>query len=91
MASLPDPRSSKTEEEARRDEQRQKLGEWGRYAGHGVQYAVTIGVFALIGWRLDLWWGTEPWMVLVMVLLGFVGATVSLVKQLPTSRPPTKR
>ncbi len=91
MASFPDPRSPKTDEEERQAEQREKLGEWGRFAGFGVQYAVTIGVFSLIGWRLDLWWGTEPWLVIAMTFLGFIGATVSLVKKLPTSTPPTQR
>jgi F0F1-type ATP synthase assembly protein I len=65
--------------------QRQKLGEWGHYAGFGVQYAVTIGVFALIGWKLDGWLGSEPWLLITLLFLGFLGATISLVKQLPTS------
>lgn len=60
-----------------------KLEEWGRFAGHGIQFAIIIGLFAFGGIKLDDWLGTEPWMLLTLLFLGFVGATVSLVKQLP--------
>jgi len=67
------------------------IGDWGSYAGFGIQFAVIIGVFALAGWKLDDWLGTEPLLLLLLLLLGFVGATVSLVKQLPTSKRPSKK
>jgi F0F1-type ATP synthase assembly protein I len=60
-----------------------KLEEWGRFAGHGIQFAIIIGLFAFGGVKLDDWLGTEPWLLLTMLFLGFIGATVSLVKQLP--------
>lgn len=61
------------------------LEEWGRFAGHGIQFAIILGLFAFGGMKLDDWLGTEPWLLLLMLFLGFTGATVSLVKQLPVS------
>ena len=66
------------------------MGEWSQYAGFGIQYAVTIGIFAFGGFKLDEWLGTEPFGLLIAVFAGFAGATVSLVKKLPTSGPSTK-
>jgi len=92
LATPPDKRSGPMGTETDREEiERAKLGEWGKHAGFGIQYAVTIGIFALVGWKLDGWLGTEPWLIIAMVFLGFIGATVSLVKQLPSSRPPAAR
>lgn len=91
MAQPPEPPSVQQDQDAQREERRRKLGEWGKHAGHGMQYAITIAVFALIGWRLDLWLGTGPWLLLLLLLLGFVGATVSLVKSIPLSSSPPKR
>jgi len=59
--------------------------EWGSYAGYGLQFAIIIGLFTFAGWKLDAWLGTEPYLLLLMLLLGFAGATISLVIQLPVS------
>ena len=40
------------------------------FAGVGIQFAVTIVVFAFAGIWLDDKLGTSPWMVLVLVLGG---------------------
>lgn len=73
--SSPDPSSA---------EARGALGEWGKHAGFGIQYAVTIGIFAFGGFKFDEWLGTEPFGLLIAVFGGFIGATVSLVKKLPS-------
>lgn len=75
------------------EDQRDPLGgslragtdDWGSYAGYGIQFAIIIGIFTYAGWKLDGWLGTEPFLLLLMLLLGFAGATISLVKQLPVS------
>ena len=36
-----------------------------------VELAVAIGVCAAIGIGLDNWFGTNPWLLLVFILLGF--------------------
>ena len=64
-----------------------------RFAGVGVQYALTILVLTLVGVWLDDQLGTEPLLLLVCLLLAFVGATWSLVRQVlaPDKREPGQR
>lgn len=52
-----------------------------RFAGVGVQYAATILILTLAGIWLDKKAGTAPLFLLVFLLLGFVGATWSLIQQ----------
>ena len=58
-----------------------------RYAGIGIQYAGTILVTGLLGWWLDGKLGTTPWLLIVGIFTGFIGGLVSMVKQVPGSRP----
>jgi F0F1-type ATP synthase assembly protein I len=60
-----------------------------RFAGVGVQYAVTILILTLAGIWLDERTGTAPLFLLVFLLLGFVGATYSLIRQVlkPDEKP----
>ncbi len=60
-----------------------------RFAGVGVQYAVTILVLTLLGIWLDERADTAPLFLLVFLLLAFVGATWSLIHQV--LRPEDKR
>jgi len=46
----------------------------GTYAGHGLQFAISIIVFLYAGQWLDRKLGTAPWL---MLLLMFVGAGAS--------------
>jgi F0F1-type ATP synthase assembly protein I len=50
-----------------------------RFAGVGVQYALTILILTLAGIWLDDKLGTAPLFLIVLLLLAFVGATWSLV------------
>ena len=50
-----------------------------RSAGVGIQFALTILVLTFAGIWLDEWLGTDPLFLVVLLLLGFVGATWSLV------------
>jgi len=52
-----------------------------RFAGVGVQYALTILVMTLLGIWIDGRTGTAPLFLLVFLLLGFGGATWSLIQQ----------
>lgn len=52
-----------------------------RFAGVGVQYAATILVLTLLGIWLDNRADTAPLFLLVFLLLGFLGATWSLIRQ----------
>jgi F0F1-type ATP synthase assembly protein I len=50
-------------------------------AGAGLQFGLTICVFALLGNWLDGKFGTGPWLLVAGVLLAFAGGTVSLLKK----------
>jgi len=52
-----------------------------RYAGLGLQFAATMGVFGWAGFWLDGKWGTSPWLMVAGIFLGFVGGTISMVKK----------
>jgi F0F1-type ATP synthase assembly protein I len=52
-----------------------------RFAGVGVQYALTILVLTLAGIWLDERFETAPLFLIILLLVGFVGATWSLVRQ----------
>ena len=50
-----------------------------RFAGVGVQYGLTILFLTLLGIWLDTRFGTAPLLLLVCLLVGFGGATWSLI------------
>ena len=52
-----------------------------RFAGVGVQYALTILILTMAGIWLDNKFETSPLFLIIFLLLGFVGATWSLVQQ----------
>lgn len=49
--------------------------------GAGLQFGAVICLFALIGNWLDGKFDTKPWLLLVGVLVGFAGGTISLLKK----------
>ncbi|MDG1490987.1 MAG: AtpZ/AtpI family protein [Planctomycetota bacterium] len=55
--------------------------EVGKAAGAGLQFGLTICVFAVAGLWLDERLGTAPWLLVAGVLLSFFGGTVSLIKK----------
>ncbi|HMC04318.1 MAG TPA: AtpZ/AtpI family protein [Actinomycetota bacterium] len=63
-----------------------------RFAGVGVQYALTILILTLAGIWLDDKLGTAPLFLVVFLLLAFVGATFSLIHQVlgPEKRDPDR-
>ena len=67
------------------------LTDYGRYAGVGLQFALTFMLFGALGYWLDETWNTRPWFLIVGVFVGAAGAFVSLVKKFPTSKPRVDR
>jgi len=61
------------------------LGDLARYSGLGLQFAATIGVFALLGRWLDGRLGASPGCLLAGVFLGFGLGLYSMIKKLPSS------
>jgi ATP synthase protein I len=54
---------------------------WIRHSGVGLEMAGAIAGFALVGYWIDRWYGTDPWALVVGVILGLVGGLYNLVKQ----------
>ena len=72
--------------------------EVGKAAGAGLQFGLTICIFAVAGLWLDGRFGTDPWLLVTGVLLSFFGGTVSLIKKVqlialrsPSTRPQVRR
>jgi ATP synthase protein I len=57
----------------------------------GSEFTAAILVGAGIGYLLDLWLGTQPWLLLVMFLLGFAAGVMNVtrsVAQMNRAAPP---
>ncbi len=58
-----------------------------RFVGVGMSFGVTVGVYIwflglFLGRRLDARWGTEPWLMLLGIMLGIGLSFWSLLRQL---------
>ena len=62
-----------------------------RFAAVGIQYTLTILLLTLFGIWLDGRLGTGWLFTLVLLLLGFVGATLSLIHQVLGPDDPSKK
>lgn len=65
------------------------------YADLGIRLAVVAGLFSYLGFRLDAWLDTGPWLLLVGCLVGFGAGMYSVVhavshmgKRPPQEAPP---
>lgn len=59
---------------------------YGRLAGLGTQFGAAIIVFSLVGNWLDVRLGTRPLLLVLGVLLGFSGGTISIVRAVSPGR-----
>lgn len=71
-----------TPREAKHETARAEL-EFGRYAGLGLRFAVTVALFGLLGWWIDGRVGWSPWLLVTGVLLGAVVAFIGIVRAVP--------
>lgn len=54
----------------------------GTYAGHGLQFAVSILVFLYAGQWLDRRFGTAPWLMLILMFVGAGASFYSMYSKL---------
>ncbi|MBC8145352.1 MAG: AtpZ/AtpI family protein [bacterium] len=50
------------------------------YMGLGLQLAAAMTAFGALGWWLDGQWATEPWLLVVGVMLGAIGGMISVIR-----------
>ena len=44
-----------------------------RLSGLGIEFVGVVGGMIVVGWLLDRWFGTSPWLLLTGVFIGLVG------------------
>ena len=55
--------------------------DWIRYSGSGLEVAGAVAGFALVGYWIDRHYGSQPWGIVVGLILGLVGGLYNLVRQ----------
>jgi F0F1-type ATP synthase assembly protein I len=60
------------------------------FAGIGVQFGLTILVFAFAGVWLDRRFGTSPWLLLICVFTGAGGAFYSMYRRVTATQRDAK-
>ncbi len=63
-----------------RGDWQQSMREIAPLLSFGVQIALTMGLFVGAGYLLDQWLGTEPWILLVLAILGIVSVFARLYR-----------
>jgi F0F1-type ATP synthase assembly protein I len=60
---------------------RQSLNSYLRYSNVAFQLfaAILLGVWG--GMRLDAWWGTDPWLTVLLSLLGVAAGLYTVLKE----------
>lgn len=63
-----------------RGDWQQSMREIAPLLSFGIQIALTMGFFVGAGYLLDRWLGTEPWILLVLAMLGIVSVFARLYR-----------
>ena len=53
---------------------------WYAIAGIGIEFAIALGMFLLIGWWLDGKWHSFPWLTITGAAVGFAVGLYLLIK-----------
>jgi ATP synthase protein I len=54
--------------------------ELGKYSALGLEMALSVLIGVAIGYYLDRWLGTAPWLMIVWIALGFAAGVRSLYR-----------
>ena len=60
--------------------------DFGRFAGLGLRFVLTVALFGLAGWWADARVGWSPWLLVAGILLGAVVSFVAVVRAVPPAR-----
>lgn len=55
---------------------------FGVYGAVGIQLAISVVAGLFLGHYLDEKWGTNPWLTLLGLILGFIGGLYNLIRVL---------
>ncbi len=67
-------------EESERGSSANTMTGWGKGLRLGSEFVAAILVGLGIGWLLDSWLNTTPWLMLVMLLFGFAAGVLNVVR-----------
>ena len=62
-------------------ERRKTPSEESRGYAIGVEFVGAVLVGGLLGWFLDQWLGTKPWLMIVLLLLGFAAGVRNALRR----------
>ena len=60
---------------------RPRLSSGAEFAGLGIQFAGSMGLFGLLGWWLDRRLGTGPWLLVLMIFAGAGAAFYTMYRR----------
>ncbi len=63
-----------------KDDRRSFYRELGRYGALGIEMSISVVIGMAIGWYLDRWLGTAPWLMVVWIGFGFAAGVRSLYR-----------
>jgi len=61
-------------------EQKNGMFKYMKYSVIGIEMAMSVVVGAAIGYFLDIWLGTEPWMMLLWLIFGVIAGFRALYR-----------
>lgn len=86
-------RSERRAERSGRADASNTMTGWGKGLRLGSEFVAAILVGLGIGWLLDSWLNTTPWLMLVMLLFGFAAGVLNVVRSAAemnkAANPPT--
>ena len=58
-----------------------RFPDWVRHSGVGLELAGAVAGFSLVGYWIDRHYGTNPWGLVVGLVLGIVGGLYNFVRE----------
>ena len=72
------------------EEDEARGGAMGMAVRLGMEMVLAVCVAVFIGWGLDEWLGTAPWLLLAFVPLGMVAGIMNVVRVAKSMQPPAR-